>query len=199
MFLPTVGLVSLDTEKLVDITQIDVTYYADPVSQKSFILLGIRGTDNKMVTIGTYPAGFAVPVTLAQSGATLTGAAVNGLTAAAGLMSVGAGAIGAGAAALDMAKGAVSSAKGLFAPNVQAIGDDGSFSQLALPVQLTGYFYDVAEADNVHFGRPLCKQRTPSAIPGFMQMLHGEVRPESATKEETEEINRFMENGFYYG
>ena len=197
LFIPTVGLVSLDSEKLINASSIYVTYYADPVSMKSFVKVEYReGTD--LVTVGMYPAGFAVPLTLAQSGVTIASIGSNVMNAAIDLLPALTGAVGAGVAAASVAKGSISSAQGIFAPNIQRSGDTGCFASLSMPVNLDAFFWKVAPENNTQFGRPLCQTRKPSLAPGYFQALRGEVHPATSTQEENEELNKMMENGFYY-
>jgi hypothetical protein len=198
MFIPTVGLIPLDTEKLVNVSQIYVTYYTDPISQKSFVQVLYDLDSTHRGIIGCYPAGYVVPIALAQSGVTIASTAAQAIGNSISLMAPIAGGIGAASEALSMAKGAISSAQGLFAPTPQMTGDDGSFSTLLLPTQITAFFWDIADQDRPECGRPLCKTRKPEDIPGFFQALHGDATIINATAAERDEIKKFLENGFFY-
>ena len=60
-----------------------------------------------------------------------------------------------------------------------------------------GIHYDIADDDNTHNGRPLCKVRTPASLGGYMMIQDADISA-PATKQELEEIRGYMEGGFYY-
>lgn len=62
---------------------------------------------------------------------------------------------------------------------------------------IIGIHYDIADDDNTHNGRPLCKVRTPASLGGYMMIQDADISA-PATKQELEEIRGYMEGGFYY-
>lgn len=83
-------------------------------------------------------------------------------------------------------------------PTVTSLGSNGSllpFNSKAPSVYTT--FYDVAEMDNTHDGRPLCKTKKISTLSGFIQCKAGDVAISGYIKE-NEAITSFLVGGFYY-
>lgn len=82
-------------------------------------------------------------------------------------------------------------------PKVSNIGTNGSLLEVVEPPILVCEYRRLVDEDRAHFGRPLCKVRKISTIPGYIQCAEDDF-PFSATQSETEEINRYMKNGFFY-
>ena len=62
---------------------------------------------------------------------------------------------------------------------------------------LTSVFQFTADEDNASAGRPLCKNKTISSIPGFIKCNHVEIEL-PATEQEIVSIKNYMEGGFFY-
>ena len=82
-------------------------------------------------------------------------------------------------------------------PKVSNIGTNGSLLEVVEPPILVCEYRRLVDEDRAHFGRPLCKVRKISTIPGYIQCAEDDF-PFSATQSETEEINRYMKSGFFY-
>lgn len=84
---------------------------------------------------------------------------------------------------------------------IPKVGQTGSYSgALSLnkgTPQLVTQYYAVADEDNEHNGRPLCKVRTPASLGGYMRVERGDVAA-PATSAELQEIKSYLEGGFYY-
>lgn len=77
-------------------------------------------------------------------------------------------------------------------------GSGGIAGVTAHPVPvLTSVFQFTAEEDNGSAGRPLCRNKTISSIPGFIMCDHVEMAL-PAMDTEIAEVKRLMEGGFFY-
>lgn len=83
-------------------------------------------------------------------------------------------------------------------PRLDTIGDSsGGFTSLSGIPTLYSEFLIPVDDDNDHYGRPLCKVRTPASLGGYMLIQDGDV-PIPGTAEEAREIRQYLEGGFYY-
>lgn len=92
--------------------------------------------------------------------------------------------------------GIMSAVEGSY-PKVTSLGNNGSFLMLSLSSKLLVEHFRLVDENNSEFGRPLCKNKQISTIPGYIQT--GEADHQfSGTKSETADINRYLQEGFYY-
>lgn len=197
LYIPTVGYISLDTTKLLDAQTVKIRLFMDPVAQTSYVKVfaGYRNAADDFL-LGIYSAGFVSPVQLAQSGVTL-GSMVAG--AASLGASIGASAAGGDVAGAIGSAGSIVSPSGIFGPSVDTVSTNGGFAWLVDgTAYLYAWFYDLVDDDNSHRGRPLMKVGTPSAYPGFIQASDSHLEIATATREEIDQIEALMLEGFYY-
>lgn len=83
--------------------------------------------------------------------------------------------------------------------SVQSSGSNGGIAAASLggTCVLIAKYYATVDEDNAHWGRPLCKNRQLSAIPGYIQVANGDFEI-GCTQNEKQEIQRLLEGGFYY-
>lgn len=83
--------------------------------------------------------------------------------------------------------------------SVQSSGSNGGIAAASLggTCVLIAKYYETVDEDNAHWGRPLCKNRQLSAIPGYIQVANGDLEI-ACTQNEKQEIQRLLEGGFYY-
>ena len=82
-------------------------------------------------------------------------------------------------------------------PKVSIMGSNGCISEVAEPPFIIAEHYQMVDENIQEFGRPLCNTRTISQLSGYIQC--GEADHQfSGTRTESEEINRYMKDGFYY-
>lgn len=91
----------------------------------------------------------------------------------------------------------VSSAIDFATPEATTISSNGSLVSLAYRPQLKGVFYLLVDEDNADLGRPLCKMRQLSTLPGYQKILHADVAI-SGTSEENRRIKAYLEDGYFY-
>lgn len=83
--------------------------------------------------------------------------------------------------------------------SAQSTGSNGGIAAASLGADcyFIAKFYGTVDEDVSHWGRPLCKNRQLSAIPGYIQVANGDVDL-PATQEEKTQIQNFLEGGFYF-
>lgn len=82
-------------------------------------------------------------------------------------------------------------------PKARSVGSNSDFSQFQTEITLYCKFQDVTDEDIDGRGRPLCKTRRISDLPGFVQVSDAKIAF-NCTSSETTEIKNFMEGGFHY-
>ena len=93
--------------------------------------------------------------------------------------------------AADTVAGAVQS------PTITTSGSNGALDFLEYDCVLYSRFTHIVDDDNHQHGKPLCKVRTISSIPGYIMCLKPTIDI-SATATEKDEILAYMTNGFFY-
>ena len=83
------------------------------------------------------------------------------------------------------------------APQLLTSGSNGSFIGLAQNNYLCSTFYKIVDEDNPQLGRPLCKIRTISNIPGFIMVRNPDVSL-ACFEVERSLITQFLQSGFFY-
>ena len=82
-------------------------------------------------------------------------------------------------------------------PKVSNAGANGSFIETMQYPQLICEFIRIADENRAEFGRPLCAVRTLSTLPGYIQCGEND-HSFTATQTESETINRYLKEGFFY-
>lgn len=82
-------------------------------------------------------------------------------------------------------------------PKVSSLGANGSLVEIIEPPYLIVEHMQVVDENLYEFGRPLCNTRLINQLYGFVQCGEDDHQF-SATKTESEEINRNLKNGFFY-
>lgn len=194
LFMPPFGVIELDTSVTCNAASINADIYLDANTGEGNLVISANG-----IVLNKVDAKVGVPIQIAQVSRDYLGA-VTGVASSIG------GIVG------DFAKGgaagitggicssiaAVGNAINSISPRSNTIGSSGNFSVLtAKNPELDLQFFRPVDDDNTHNGRPLCAIRTVSTLGGYMLVQDGDV-PINGTKQEAEEIQRFLESGFYY-
>ena len=82
-------------------------------------------------------------------------------------------------------------------PKVSTAGANGSFIECLQQPQLISEFLPIVNENRSEYGRPLCAIRTINTLAGYIQCGEDD-HSFSATKTESEEINRYLSEGFFY-
>lgn len=82
-------------------------------------------------------------------------------------------------------------------PKVSVQGANGSLIEIIEPPYLIVEHKQVVDENITEFGRPLCNTRTINTLSGFIQCGEND-HAFTATQTETEQINRYLKEGFFY-
>lgn len=196
LYIPTIGIIDLDTSQLMGINKIYVTRHIDAFTGQ---MTCIVETDPDNVSdpnhyLAVLNGQWGVPVSLNgnNNGGSLIGGAVATAGAVAGAIATGGASAIIGAATAGI--GTIADAIG-GASSSSAVG--GSITAMLEPMRLDTTFFYVTDADNTHNGRPLMQVKTISSLSGFIQVQKGDV-PIAGTQAEADEIRALLEGGFYY-
>lgn len=149
--------IPLDPSKLVDVAQILVTIYADPMT-------GIAKVEGRTVTLNdqmqlfNLTCNYGVPISIAMGKNNINntlaniGEAIKAVAQEDPLAGVG--------SAVGIMDSAISGAIG----TVTNTGSIGSIAGHLRPKRLFSRFFDVVDNDNANLGSPLCKVTTPSTL-----------------------------------
>lgn len=185
---PPFGEVELDTPVLLDCDWARVDMTIDYVTGKcTGVFMGQDGKNTKYLFTRT--STLAVPVQLSQITAGAGVGQVVSSAVALGRDAIMGNALGAAENVGEMASAAL--------PKITTVGTNGDFSQYSLTQHITATFLTVVDEDIDGRGRPLCKTRRISDLPGFVQVSDAKIAF-NCTSPETTEIKNFMEGGFHY-
>lgn len=179
------GDFALDGMLLSPYTALKLTFTLDPTT--GVCNMRATGDSDSLVLLST-SAKLGVDIPLASLQSNLSGAFSGTATAVAS----------GGAGNILGSQAGILSAIGSLLPQTEGGGVQGSAALIGEGGYiLQGEFFDIADEDNAHFGRPLMSKRTLSALPGFLQVQDGDV-PINGTAAEFEQIKSYLEGGFYY-
>lgn len=82
-------------------------------------------------------------------------------------------------------------------PEVQAYKPGSGSLMIDPAIRITEYFSNIVDDDNAEYGRPLCKVRQISTLPGFVLCADGEISA-AVTVGELAEVESFLTGGFFY-
>lgn len=195
MSLPPFGTFDLDVSLLTNYTHIDVEIYADPftgIGTAYGYASTLSGGDPVHGPLIFYrQTQYGAPTPLSSTGGDLTGTLMNDTIGAGASLGMG----NVAGMALYFARGMVDSVKALSTVNIMS--GSGSRIDIVRPKVLTQCFFNQAEIDVTHQGRPLCKNKTISTLSGFIQVAKGDISIATSDKE-LQEIKTLLEGGFYY-
>ena len=82
-------------------------------------------------------------------------------------------------------------------PKVSSLGSNGSLINIAEKGFIVVEHYRQSGINRAEFGRPLCQTKTINTLSGYIKCGEAD-HPFTATKTESEEINRNLSSGFFY-
>lgn len=179
------GVINLDTSLIASESNIEINISVDYITGVGILEILAHTSKAELAFV---KAQIGVPIAITQvtqnllSGLLNTaGAAINAFTNPSPLAVVG----------------AIGSAIDAMLPHASTSGGSGSFSDLCGSMTVYAYFGSVLDDDNAHVGRPLCKNRTLSSIPGYIKCMDGDISVSALDAERTT-IKTELESGFYY-
>ncbi len=196
LYIPTIGIIDLDTSQLMGINKIYVTRHVDAFTGG---MTCIVETDPDSVAdpnhyLAVVNGQWGVPIALNgnNNGGNVLGGLISTLGAAAGAIVTGGASaiIGAATAGIGTVAGAIGSA-------TSSSSQGGSITAMLEPMRLDTTFYRVTPGDDTHNGRPLMQVKTISSLSGFVMVQKGDV-PIPGTSAEAAQIKAYLEGGFFY-
>lgn len=187
------GVIPLDGSLIQDAANLRISIRVDLVTGMGIMEVYTVFQDSSERFLTRVTAQVGVPVQLSQESANLSAIMDMGSNIAQGAIT------GGGVGAAIGAASSVGSISDSITPTLSSTGTNGARAGLSGLIRLHATFYTIADGDDVNEGRPLLEVLTPAEIGGYMQMFNGTV-PLAAgmTSQERDEINSFMESGFYY-
>lgn len=189
------GVIPLDGSLIQDADHLRISIKIDLVTGMGIMEVFTVFLDNTERFLTRVTAQVGVPVQLSQESANLSAIIDTGANIVSGVMATAGGGVGAAVSAAS----AVGSLSDAITPTLSSTGSNGARAALSGLIRLHSTFYTIAAGDDANQGRPLLEVVTPSTLGGYMQMFNGTVPLSSGmTAQERDEINAFMESGFYY-
>lgn len=82
-------------------------------------------------------------------------------------------------------------------PKMTTMGSNGSFAEFQLDPTVYATFYPLVDEDIADRGRPLCKIRQLSTVPGYQVIADPDLAI-AGTSEENREIKNYLAGGYFY-
>lgn len=93
--------------------------------------------------------------------------------------------------------GAIADSASASLTNVSTKGSQGGIMTYTRNMRVVSQFFDVADEDNTHMGRPLMARRQISTLPGYIVCNNPHIECH-ATANEIDQIEQAMATGFFY-
>ena len=187
LVIPGVGTVSLDNDLLIGYTGLKIAVRVNLASGAATVVVYGTLTGAPDRRIWTTEAKISVDFGYGTNRVDVPGvmSAVLGTAGAA-----------AGKNAIGAAEGILNTIESAF-PATTILSTSGSVGSYVIPMMLTEKFYRQTEMDNADKGRPLCKVKQISAVPGYLICSDPHISA-PATDDELHTIEGYMEGGFFY-
>ena len=193
MFMPPFGCISLNNNNIVGYNYIAANWRLDLITGMGDVAL--LPTDDPQLNnvhlaeniITRVSAQVGVPVIMTQAVSDYTGM----------IGSIGAAITGASVGDVAMVAAGIGSTVQAMQPRITSIGGTGGIGGLAGTWRIHSIFTAVPAEHLEDIGRPLCKVRKPSAVPGFIMARSGDV-PINGTSGEQAQIQEYLQAGFFY-
>lgn len=185
------GNIPIPAYKAIDNEGLTIAAYIDVVTGQAKLI--INWLSGLYIDIISY-AQLGVPVALSQNTMSIS-SALGAATSVVG--AVGAGVSGNVPGAIAGAVSAVDSAVGFLAGQTRMNGSNGSFMCAFDDMAFVAKFVTVADEDNDNNGRPLCAVKQISELEGYV-LCSGASVDVAGLGNDAEEINNYLNNGFFY-
>lgn len=187
LYVPPFGAIPIDSSVRAYGNYLSCPCYIDFITGQATLRVGVLKTQggDPSIFAGEVTAMFGVPIQLAQVMSDYS-ASVGQITG--GLMT---GNI------LSALSGAVQSAISAYSPQVQSMGANGSFLSEIMTTGMTCTFANITDHADSILGRPLMQQKTINQLSGYIKCSNVHVAI-PCTDQEKQEIESFMNGGFYF-
>lgn len=188
LFIQPFGNISLDSSLMIDDATIKLVWYVDFTTGEAD--LTVRATNSLLANL---KATLGIPIQLSQTSVSLLGQATGVVS---NLLGGTAGTILGSLAESVFDSAGIAGAKSQ--PKPSSMGGGGNFLPFnTYKPTLNSDFYRIVDEYNEELGRPYCKINKPSVLTGYMQALEGSLEA-PYTKNELEQINSYLNGGFFY-
>lgn len=194
--IPPFGAVELDASICANHAYVTADITVDATNGNACLRLGVGQTSGTIsVLLEKYEARVGVPMQLSALYRDMFNGVVSGASALFGTVTnLLSGNIG---GAIGTAGAGIGNAVNTMKPHLQSIGGQGSFASFAGAPVLYAQFITLPDEDNSHLGRPLCANRTISTIPGYIQVMDGDIDIPGMA-DDAAYIKEQLEAGFFY-
>jgi hypothetical protein len=194
--IPPFGSVELDASICARFTHVTAEITMDATSGKACIRIGAGNSAGTITELlEKYETMLGVPMQLSAVYRDMFNGLIAGASGVVGTVaSAMTGNIG---GAIAAAGAGIGDAMNTLKPRLQNIGGQGAFASFAGTATLYAQFIPLPAEDLSHVGRPLCDLRQLSSIPGFIQVMDGDINI-GGFSEEAAYIKEQLEGGFFY-
>lgn len=193
---PGFGEIHLDANIFVDVSAIWFQVYLDTVSGLGkLVILDANPTSATANIVQVIRSQIGVPIQMAQIASQFfSGLGSVATTTASTAASLYSGNI---AGAISGAVGMIGSAVEASIPKMTSQGANGSFAEFQLDPTVYATFYPIVDEDNADRGRPLCKMKVLSTIPGYQVIADPDIAI-GGTSEENSQIKSYLAGGYFF-
>lgn len=193
---PGFGEIHLDANIFVEKSAVWFAVSLDTVSGLSKLVIYDSNPETTAANIVmVVRTQIGVPIQISQMSSQFFSSLSSGITSAANAGT--AYAAGNAAGVLGGVMGMIGSAVNAGIPKMTTIGSNGSFAEFQLDPTVYATFYPLVDEDNEDRGRPLCKKRQLSEVPGYQVIADPDLAI-AGTSEENREIKNYLAGGYFY-
>lgn len=196
-YIPGLGVVDLDPMALSAnlYAEVSIDYVTGNMNVGFYERSSQGGVTVNKDCFGTYSTQLGVPIQCGQTTGLQSAATMLANNNIPVISDVATGVV----QAVDMVSGGVSGIFRAGNDNKSVIGSTGNMIQVLSHPRLIMYqrAYGSSDAPNAVYGRPLCRNRQLSTLPGYIQCEAASISL-AAPDTETEEVNNYLNTGFYY-
>lgn len=193
---PGFGEIHLDANIFVDVSAIWFQVHLDIISGLGkLVILDANPTGATANIVQVIRSQIGVPIQMAQMASQFFSGLGSMATTTA--RTVASAAAGSSMGVISGIVGMIGSAVDAALPKMTSQGANGSFAEFQLDPTVYATFYPIVDEDNVDRGRPLCKMRVLSSLPGYQVIADPDIAIEG-TSEENRQIKSYLAGGYFY-
>ena len=191
---PPFGRFDMDGAKMIGATGLECTVFVDLVTSAAVLEVRAVFGDGTSTYMGTFNGSVGADLQLAQITTDYLGAAVSGLKDGLGSPLMAVPYVGAVLAGIHAAGTTLSNINW----ELSTTGANGTYLPYFLhDPMLQMYYYEVADDDVDHHGKPVMQDKVIGSLSGYVQCLDGDIELPS-TQQERETIAGYLTGGFFY-
>lgn len=192
LYYPPFGVITLPSGAMCGSTQITITTQIEITTGKAVC----RVTANNGATVAESTAQVGVPVQISRIALDPEWSLGNAVKTGVAAVYTGVKGFFNGGTAGDVWNGITEGAQAVNA-TVSGTGTTGSVLPYYMDAYLLTTYYVIADDDNEHRGRPLCKKLRVDTVPGYIMVADPDIKLAS-TSAELDSVRNYMATGFYY-